>query len=331
MPKASSDPKDMYSPSGRGFIETLGTEKSGEITNACYVYTQFNENKTTHVQLAPLTVFRVSIAEIDKDGNRVAEPIDNELVMEFGPQDGSMIKLRPGLADSATEEPADTMDENGNMVLGTEGSTIFCSENFMLNMKLPYGIFALSCKEHGYKPEVLKNSYAPDFIGTRAVFALELDKGGRKKKDGSDITNLVVKSFIKFPYEKSAAAPAKVPAKAPAKAAAKAAAPASAPAKVNGAAAAAPAPADGDIEAICIDALKKVSDKVSATTSDALTRQKIIVLSIQQVLAPNSGVDKSKHQAIQAQLKDQAWFEENAISFGAVNSGDDKYMMVGTS
>ena len=337
MPKASFDTADMYSPSGRGFVETIGTKKSGEITAAVFRYTQFSANKKTGEQLAPLTAFILSIAEIDKDGVQIAPPVETEMVVEFGPRadsGGGMIKIRPGLADTATDDAADTVDENGNLVLGTEGNVVFVEEGTRINMKLPFGIFMDSCKQHGFKPQILQNGFAPDFVGTRAVFTLAIDAGGKKKKDGSDITNLVVDSFIRFPYEQQAAAP-KAAVKKTAAPKAAASAPAAPAQKTNGtvatpaAPAAAPAAGGDDIEAICISALQKVSAKAAADGNDTLTRQKIIVLAIQTILAPGSGVDKSKHQAIQARLKDQVWFEENAIAFGAVNSGDDKWMLVG--
>ena len=322
MPKASFDPADMYSPSGRGFVETVGTKKPGEITGAIFRYTQFSANKKTGEQLAPLTVFVISIAGIDAAGNRIAEPVDTEMVVEFGPQDASMIKIRPGLGDAASDDPADTLDSNGNLVLGTEGNMLYTEQGVLLNMKLPFGVFTLSCKDHGFKPDVLKNGFAPDFVGTRAVFTLVPDRDGKKKRDGTDITNFVVDSFSRYPYEAAAKAAAKAKAK-------PAAAPAQASA-VTPAIASTSAPA-GDIEEICLSALKKVSANHAASpnASDALSRQKVIVLALQQVLAPSSGVAKSKHQAVQACLKNKEWFESNAISFGGVNSGEDQWSLVG--
>ena len=326
MPKASYSREEMFTPSNRGFVETIGSKKLGEVVACVSRFVQWQANKKTGAQVAPLTSVILSIAQIDAAGTRIAEPVEQELVVEWGPKDASMIRVRPGLADSRDGEAADTAD-NGVLVLGTEGNCLFVEEGTKVNMTNSFGAFVCSCQEKGFKPQILNAGYLTDFVGMRAWFDLKVGReytgaDGANKK----VEDFVVQEITRFPYESAAQAK---PASAKKTAAtAKPAVPA--PAKVSSAPSPAPA-GDSDIEAICIDALKKVSDKIAATTSDALTRQKIMVLAIQQVLAPNSGVDKSKHQAIQAQLKDQEWFEENAISFGAVNSGDDKYMMVGSS
>jgi pyruvate/2-oxoglutarate dehydrogenase complex dihydrolipoamide acyltransferase (E2) component len=321
----------MYAPLGRGFVETVGSKKLGEVVACVARYLQWNANKQTGTQMAPVTSVILSIAEIDAAGNRTAEPVDQELLCEFTPMDGGLIRVRPGLMDSRDDgDPKDTA-ENGVLVLGAEGNCLFVDEGTKINMKNPFGNFVLTCKEKGFKPSVLAAGFLPDFVGFRAWFDLH---AGKKKADGTSYNDFVVDSIVRFPYEP--AAQAKSPTKAKSAApAAKAAAPAAnqaATPKANGAPAPASAPAaNDDIKAVCIGLLQKVSvnHAASSNSGDALTRQKITVLALQQALAKDSGIDKSQHKAIQECLKDQAWFEENAIEFGGVNSGDDKYSLMG--
>jgi hypothetical protein len=332
MPKASYDMESMYQP-GFGFVETIGSRRLGEVTGCVSRYVQWQANKKTGAQVNPLTSVVLSIAQIDASSVQIAQPVEQELVVEWGPKDGSLIRVRPGLADTRDGDAGDT-SENGALVLGTEGNCLFVEEGTKVNMTNTFGVFVASCQQKGFKPQILNAGFLPDFVGLRAWFDLAPGRAYGDKK-AEDVPTFVVQEIVRFPYEQAATAQVGKPKGRPAAAAkpvaagapAPAAAPTPAPApKPNGVASAAP---NAEVESACLAALQKVSANAAASSTGDMTRQKIMVLAIQQVLAPGSGVDKSKHPAIQALLRDEHWFAENAISFGAVNTGDDKWMMVG--
>lgn len=323
MPKASFDSSEMYSPS-RGFVETVGTRKLGEVVAACSRYIQWQANKKTGVQTAPLTSVFLTIQEIDASGNPIAEPVEQELVAEWGPKDESLIRVRPGIAGSRDAEPQDTA-ENGVLVLGTEGDCLFVDEGVNLNKTNAFGFFADSCKQKGFKPQILGAGFLPDFVRMRAWFTL---RAGKKKDDGTTFNDFVVDEIVRFPYEQAAATTAQAAGKAkpgPKPKATPAPAAATPAPAVNGAAAA----ATGDVAEIALGLLKSVSADIEAKGGmTGVTRQKLTAMSLQKMLAPSSGIDKSKHQSIQAQLKDQIWFESVAGDAGLVNDGVDTYMTV---
>lgn len=308
MPKASYAKDDMYAPSGRGFVETVGTRKLGEITAACSRYLQWQANKATGKQQAPLTSVIFTIREIDASGNQIAEPIEQELVAEWGPKDGSLIRVRPGIAESRETDAVDTA-ENGNLVLGAEGNCFYVDEGIKINMQNSFAIFVLSCQEKGFKPQVLAAGYLPDFIGLRGWFTL---KPGKKKDDGTAYNDFVVDEITRYPYE----ARAGVPSAARKTAVRSSAAPVKAAASNGGA----------DTGDIALSLLKAVAAE-SGGKGD-MPRQKIVVLALQKMLAKDSGIDKSAHKTVQEKLKDAAWFAENAVEFGAITAGDDNYSFV---
>jgi hypothetical protein len=327
MPKASYDRDSMYAPSARGFVEMVGSKKLGEVTGCVSRFTQWQPNKKTGAQLEPLTSVMLSIAAISADGTRTAEPIEQELVVEWGPKDGSMIRVRPGLADSRDGEAGDTVDENGTLVLGTEGNCLFVEEGTKINMTNSFGVFVVSCQDKAFKAQILNAGYLPDLVGMRAWFDLRPRKYNDKTGAEKTAEEFVVDSITRYPYEAAAA---------PAKAAGKPKAAAAAAPKVNGAPKppAAPAPTadnggDEAVESVCLGLLKAVSTDVAASPNSTLNRSKIVILALQKALDPKSGIAKTQHKAIQETLKNSEWFESNAISFGGVNAGDDQYMLTG--
>ena len=298
MPKAGFAIQDMFQPSARGFVETVGSKKLGEVTGCVSRYVQWQPNKKTGAQLEPLTSVILSIAAIDAAGTRIAEPVEQELVAEWGPKDGTAIRVRPGLADSRDADAADTVDENGQLVLGTEGNCLFVDEGSKINMVNSFGVFVASCQEHGFKPQILNAGYLTDFVGTRAWFDLKPRKYNDKTGAEKTVEEFVAVEFVRYPYEASAKAAAPAKAKPGPKPAVAAPAPAAAAPKVNGIAA---APADANIEAVCIDLLSKVSAEIAPgpQASGSFARQKLIVLALQKALAPSSGIAKTQHKEIQ--------------------------------
>jgi len=326
MPKASSLPEEMYAPSGRGFVEKVGTDRLGEVTGAVVRYHQWQANKKTGVQQAPLTALFLSIKEIDAQGNQTSEPVDTELVVEWGPKDDSIIRVRPGNAANSTTDPEDTRDENGNLSLGSEGNTFYVDEGVQINRTNAYGIFVSSLKEKGFKPDVLRNSYMPDFVGLRAKFSL---KPGKKKDDGTEFNDFVVSDIIRFPYEAAAAKPAAAapkakakPAAAPAPAAASAPAPAAAPV----ASPAAYAGTDDEISAKSVAFLTTAVAKRSAKGDSTCTHQQLVAAALQEVLADKS-LPKDDLKKYQTLMKDRTWFLENGISFGAIAGDGDQFIL----
>src|SRR5262249_45597347 len=95
MPIVRLDRESMYKPSDRGFVETIGSKRQGIITEVTAMYHQWQANKQTGAQVDPLTAVFITIQPVNADGLNNGDPVDQELVAEWGAKDGSLIKIRP--------------------------------------------------------------------------------------------------------------------------------------------------------------------------------------------------------------------------------------------
>ena len=325
MARGSFKEEDLYKPSQFEFIDKVGDKKRGEIVAAKSQYVQWQPKKGSSEQKAPLTSVVLSLQELGADGSHIGEPIDKELVVQWGPQDGSMIVVRPGNAPDRATDPEDTRDENGNLVLGTEGNTLFIDEGRQYSSNSSYINFVRSCKLAGFKPEIIDQAYLQDLVGLQAEFELV---PGKANKSGTAYNDFVVSSISKYPYEKAAKASSKPTASTAPKAASKA----------NGVAKPAAAHAepvtDGseldqdELKMECITALSETF----AELKGAASRTKIASGAMTKIMAAHPPKSENSQTTVRAALKimqDKNWFEENVIMMGGVNAGDDKYQAAG--
>jgi hypothetical protein len=321
MARGSFKEEDLYKPSQFEFIDKVGDKKRGEIVAAKSQYVQWQPKKGSTDQQAPLTSVVLSLVELGADGSHVGDPIDKELVVQWGPQDGSMIVVRPGNAPDRATDPEDTRDENGNLVLGTEGNTLFIDEGRQYSSNSPYINFVRSCKQAGFKPEVIDQAYLQDLVGLQADFELVPGKANRSGKTHNDF---VVTSISKYPYEKAA----KTASKPTASAAKQTPTP-----KVNGAAKpqATPAPAsaptadiDEDLSMEVVSILREVFPTITKPTSRTKIASSALMAAM-KANPPKEPGSKEKIQGIDKILKNRNWFDENLVLLGGKNVGDDVY------
>ena len=314
MARGSFKEEDLYKPSQFEFIDKVGDKKKGEIVAAKSQYVQWQPKKGSSEQKAPLTSVVLSLQELGADGSHVGEPIDKELVVQWGPQDGSMIVVRPGNAPDRATDPEDTRDENGNLVLGTEGNTLFIDEGRQYSSNSSYINFVRSCKLAGFKPEIIDQAYLQDLVGLQAEFELV---PGKANKSGTAYNDFVVSSISKYPYEKAAKTASKT-ATAPApKAASKGTNGVAKPAAPvveasNGA-------VDENLSMEIVGYLRDVFlDENGAPKITKPTQQVNIAKdALMAWLSKNKGPQhNARMQAVNKLLKDRSWWLENLILFG---------------
>ena len=255
------------------------------------------------------------MVETDQEGTHIGEPIDKELVVQWGPQDGSMIVVRPGNAPDRVTDPEDTRDENGNLVLGTIGNTLFIDEGRQYSANSPFITFVRSCKDCAFKKEIIDQAYLQDLVGMQATFSIV---AGKKNAEFSDF---VVTAIHKYPYEKAAK-----------KAAAASAAPKTA-SKANGVAKpqAAPIPSpepagdvDEDLSVEVVGILRELFPTITKPTSRTKIASSALMAAM-KANPPKEPGSKEKIQGIDKILKNRNWFDENLVLLGGKNVGDDVY------
>jgi hypothetical protein len=134
---------------------------------------------------------------------------------------GELTACHPGKYPDGNVE-GDPEDMGG--ALGAEGDTLFAMQDgYAISDKCKYMRFTASLQEKGFKPAILKRTWAADLVGLYAFFKNVQVKGGSAEFDG---TAFVVDKIVRFPYEKSAAGDAAKGGKGKPAAASKPAAPA---------------------------------------------------------------------------------------------------------
>lgn len=276
MAKVSSAPEDAYH--FKGSFE----EGWGKIISAAFVMFQFPPAKETkngrqagdqdpRQLMARLEIQRYA----DGEGTKAAsQPEEVLLPVQKPPKtvsdgDDYTISCTPG--KYVDGNPENDVEDQGN-ALGTEGDTLFAQEDgYQINEKAKWMRFTQSLQEAGFKPSILKNSYAPDLVGLYAYFKNMQVKGSSAEFDANYF--VVEKGKVaEFPYEKKGAAKgaAKPAAAKPAPAAksaahSKAAAPAAEPAE----AAAGELTAQDIAEAIIKEDFPKLKQKKLKSPQDA--------------------------------------------------------------
>lgn len=327
MPKVGFAKEDMYVPSQRGFVETIGSKRLGEITAACSRFTQWQASKKTGKQTEPLTSVFLSIKPIDAAGTQTGEPVEQELVVEWGPKDGSMIRIRPGLADSREDDdPKDTVDENGNLVLGTEGNCMFSADGAKLNMTNNYGVFAVSCQDKGFKPQILHAGYLPDYVGMRAWFDLRARKYTSNTGEEKSAEEFIVAEIVRFPYEIAAQAPAAGKGRAAAKPKpVPADKPVAAPAVSTADAPFAAANGNGALDARLIEALRIA---VGKHAGESHPQEKLAIWGLTEIFASPNKPGKDEMKSLQTMVRNADWFTAHCAEFGVAPIGDDEYAVI---
>lgn len=204
MPKVSSAPEDAYK--FKGSFE----EGWGVVTGACAIVYQFppqkeaSEGRQAGHQDPPGLFAQLSIQRYsDGEGNKAAAAEEEVLLSIAGADkmDGQLNAVHPGKYEDGNPE-SDAADMGGS--LGATGDTLFAlADGYQINDNVKWMRFCGSLVEKGFKPAILKRTYFPDLIGLYAFF-----KNVTKKMGNYDSKLFVVDKIVRFPYEKSAGAPA---------------------------------------------------------------------------------------------------------------------------
>lgn len=288
LERVSSAVKDQYE------VQAGFQEGRGEIIAAVACVHQFPGKGQNY---PPALMTRITIQRL----NDKWEPTDAEPAEEYlgwGRKALETIQV----ANAPSRDAAMSDVEPLGDVLGTEGNTVV-ADGGKLNNKTAWGIFAKSCEEKGFKPEIMRWSYMPDLVGMKALFK---QVKGQKFDDSQDKdpSYLVVEQIHVYPYENAgkskAAAPKVNDAVAAAKAKLKGKAPTAAPepakASSNG--------STGSDEAIAI--LSELAGKLSGTTA---TREKLVTMARTSTIKQK--LDKSVQSGVLALIGDEDWLIQN--------------------
>jgi hypothetical protein len=204
MPKVSSAPEDAYR--FKGSFE----EGWGVVTSACAIVYQFppqkeaSEGRQAGHQDPPGLFAQLSIQRYsDGEGNKAAAAEEEVLlsIASADKMDGQLNAVHPGKYEDGNPE-SDATDMGG--ALGATGDTLFAlADGYQINDNVKWMRFCASLVEKGFKPAILKRTYFPDMAGLYAFF-----KNVTKKMGNYDSKLFVVDKIVRFPYEKSAGAPA---------------------------------------------------------------------------------------------------------------------------
>lgn len=304
MPRVSSAPEDAM------HFKGTFSDGWGKIVDAKALVYQFPPDKETGRQdpaglFCELTIQRYQ----DGDGNRSADQPEQVLlsIQRASKDSGTLTLVHPGNYPNGdvSAEPEDCGTE-----LGAEGDTVKAlQDGYQFNDKTKYMVFCKSLQEKGFKPEILKHTYFPGFVGLYAFFKTETQKKFRADQT-SDPTAFVVTQIKEFPYEaKKAAAPAKGKGKV-----------ASAPAT-----AAAPAPAtngDASVEDIASAILiQTLAPAKKGVTLPSLAKLK--VEAFMSVSKHKPAVPANIKKQVQEQLGDEEWLAAVGQANSIFSVGDD--------
>lgn len=325
MAKVSSAPEDAYR--FKGNFE----EGWGKVVAASFVMFQFppqkeaKNNRPAGHQDPRQLMARLEIQRYtDGEGSKAAsEPEEVLLTVQKPPKtvqgdDDYTIACTPGKYENGN--PDGDVEDQGN-ALGTEGDTLFAQEDgYAINEKSKWMRFTQSLQEKGFKPALLKRSYAPDLVGLYAFFKNVQVKGSSSEYDAS---YFVVDKIAAFPYEGKG--------KGDAKGAAKPAAPKPAAAKANGKAEPAPAAAapEGDLsaqdiaESIVRDDFPKLKNKTLKSGKDAR------VQAIMCITSHKPAVPAELKKAVQDQLSED-WITAFGVATEVMTEqADGSYLIAG--
>lgn len=171
--------------------------------------------------ITPMMVLQLDVCKINAKGDAETEVETKDLKVCWGSKEAEgnglhKFRFRPGTVASVdAEEVEDAGDEeNGTCEIGAEGNT-FCSKDGGSPFEdEAASLFMKSLEAHGWKPEINRQAYAPNYIGAvfdvRTVLAEDLCKrlGARYNPPKDSSANAptvweVVKVHVR-PYEKAA-------------------------------------------------------------------------------------------------------------------------------
>lgn len=316
MPRVSSAPEDAYHVSGK-WIDGWGV-----VTDAKALVFQFPPLKEADKRdpvrrpaghqdppslFCELTIQRYN----DGDGARTpGEPETKMLGIARVNTSTLELDVHPG---NYPNGDLDAEPEDMSGALGAEGNTVFAlADGYQFNDKCGYMQFTQSLVEDGFKPQILKHTYFPDFVGLYAYFETVVLKGQKIQSTGDDVSAFRVRkgSTKIYPYEKGAAAvvdKAKGTAKGKAAAPAVSKAPAAAPSTSTAQAAVSngEAAAVSSIEDIAIAIVKGVAAKKRGQTIPNSNKLKVeFLLGINNHKPP---VPVSNKPALTKQMNDADW------------------------
>lgn len=157
MPRASLNPDKAKQ--GGGGIEAGNYEVIGaKFQN---IKTDFRPNQLYLV---------LSLAVLDKDGDRVRGAEEEELRLSFGEK--SLEAFHPGMADSADDtDPTDQGDG-----VDAEGNTVWQEEGSQFNKSCAAMVFMETLAKAGFPKATLDRCWAEDYIGLKFELATEEPK-----------------------------------------------------------------------------------------------------------------------------------------------------------
>lgn len=202
MPKVSSAPEDAYRFKG-SFEEGWGTVVGASFLNFQFPPTkEAKGNRPAGSQDPPQLMCRLEIQRyIDGEGNKNPAPPEEVLLPIQKPDKmtGELTACHPGKYPDGNVE-GDPEDMGGD--LGAEGDTLYAMQDgYAINEKCKYMRFTQSLQEKGFKPAILKRTWAADLVGLYGFFKNVQVKGQTAEFDG---TAFVVDKIVRFPYEKTA-------------------------------------------------------------------------------------------------------------------------------
>jgi len=308
MPRVSIAPEDAL------HFKGAYADGWGKITDAKSVVFQFPPDKETGRQDPPGLFCELTIQRYqDGDGNKGADQPEQVLlsIQRAGKDTGTLSLAHPGIYPDGdlSKEPEDAGTE-----LGAEGNTLYAiQDGYQVNDKTKLMVFCKSLQEHGFKPEILKRTFFPDFVGLYAFFKTETLKKFREDQT-SDPTAFVVTQIKEFPYEKKATATVKTKGAVRSPAAATALKPPAPPAPAIAPA----APPNGDASVEDIAAAILIQTLAPAKKGVVMpSLQKLKVEAFMAVSKHKPAVPAAIKKQVQEQLGDETWLaavgEANSI------------------
>lgn len=131
--------------------------------------------------------------------NKDLEPIDEEqkttedIVICFPGKETGDYRFLPGNSKNANDDDPEPVEGEP----GDEGNALWCEEGTNFFKDSAYVIFCDSLIAAGFKPDVVDQSFAPNFNGLIFEAERKPDKGDKNGKR----TNLVAKKILRYPYE----------------------------------------------------------------------------------------------------------------------------------
>lgn len=202
MPKPKTSAGDLVS--GGGFV----IEGKLEVVDARFKL--IGRTKKDGSAVTPFCALQFDLIQLDDEWNRTPESeelggVQKEFIVCWQNKKDGTFKFRPGLADSATEDPEDGGDE-----IDVEGPTLYCDDSSVPFADSDFGMLLASLESKGFKPEVNAQAWAGNYVGmkfevesktpTELCKALNIKHQAREKEQ--PVWSIV--DIHVFPYDKKA-------------------------------------------------------------------------------------------------------------------------------